>query len=183
MYGNKKMKNNIIELFIQYKYNLVFVVYVLATFIVIDNNSNFELTIKGIILFGLLLSLNKNEATKIFFIFYLLFCLIYCLFFIVYFFAHDESSANLANILFILSYIFFLPIYISISIIIIFKNTSVFFKNNFILFFSIILGSFLPYFGFERGLINMRYTTVDIFLFLLIILQLLVALYFYKKKA
>ena len=176
------MKNDILRIFKQYKYNLAFGIYFLLMFIVVNDNSNFELFIKGVILFGFLLLLNKKEITKIFFIFYFLFFISYFLFFISYFLVNDESSANLANFLFILSYLLFLPVYILASVIIIFKNLSIFLKNNLVLFSSIVISVLLPYFGYERGLDTMNYTRVDIFLFLLMVIQLLVIVYFNKIK-
>ncbi len=170
MFGSKLMENNFLKIIKQNKVKFILLLYFLLIMsILIDgNNSSFELLIKGIILFGFLVILEKKEITKIFFVFYFL--------------VNNEPNAHLANFLFILSNFLFLPMYLLTSIIIFFRNRFIFLQYNLVFFISIFIGFLLPFFGYERGISSMSYTKVDVFLFLLMFLQLLVSLYFYIKS-
>lgn len=184
MFGSKLMENNFLKIIKQNKVKFILLLYFLLIMsILIDgNNSSFELLIKGIILFGFLVILEKKEITKIFFVFYFLFFIFCFLFFIFYFLVNNEPNAHLANFLFILSNFLFLPMYLLTSIIIFFRNRFIFLQYNLVFFISIFIGFLLPFFGYERGISSMSYTKVDVFLFLLMFLQLLVSLYFYIKS-
>ncbi len=184
MFGSKLMENNFLKIIKQNKVKFILLLYFLLIMsILIDgNNSSFELLIKGIILFGFLVILEKKEITKIFFVFYFLFFISYFLFFVFYFLVNNEPNAHLANFLFILSNFLFLPMYLLTSIIIFFRNRFIFLQYNLVFFISIFIGFLLPFFGYERGISSMSYTKVDVFLFLLMFLQLLVSLYFYIKS-
>lgn len=173
------IKNKFIESFTSSRYYAYYALYLLLIFIAIDNNSNFELALKIGILFTFLVFLNKNELMKISLHFYSLFFINYFLFFILYFSANDESSKIFANMVFTLCLLIF-PGYLLVYLMVFLRYRIIFLKN---IFFNIsIFGTFiLPFFGYRSGTINMTYRLLDIFLFLLIIIQLLIILYDYIK--
>lgn len=174
------IKNKFTEIFMRDKCIIFYVLYALVPFIASDHNSTFELIIKLGVPFMFLFFLNKDEVVKILFTFYRLLFIGYFLFFILYFSANDESSKIFANMIFTLCLLIF-PGYLLVYLIVLLRYRMIFLKN---IFFNIsIFGTFiLPFLGYRSGTINMTYRSLDIFLFLLIVIQLLIILYDYIKN-
>ena len=173
------IKNNLTEVFIRDKHIIFYILYVFVPFIAHDHNSTFELIIKLGIPFMFLFLLTKDEVLKILFTFYRLLFIFYFLFFIFYFLANDESSKILANFIFMGCLLIF-PGYLLAYLMVCLRYKIFILKR---IFFNIsIFGTFiLPFFGYRSGTINMTYRSLDILLFLLIILQLIVHLYNHFK--
>ncbi len=171
------LKNKLQEVFTTYSYYTLYLLFILIT---LDNNSNLELMLKTGVSFAFLFFLNKSEVTKILLVFYRLFFILYLLFFISYFLADDESSKHLANTIYTLC-IFILPGYVLAYLVVLFRDKKNFLTN---IFFNIaIFISFvIPHLGYRSGIVNMTYTESDVFVFILILLQLIVHVYNYFKK-
>ena len=153
-------------------------IYIIFIFIYIDNNSNIEISFKVLILSIIILLLSKNESKKIFSIFHFLFFIFYFLFFIFYFSLDSESDKHITNFLFIIVSLLF-PIYSLVSLNIIRINYKYFLRYNGIFLVVVLIFFLRNSFGFESGIDNMIYTKLDIFLFILSLIQLVVTGYFF----
>jgi|GEM_PF-3300692 len=173
------LKNKIIFIIILYVYLILFS---------INDNSKTDILFQMGILAIALLQLNSSESKKIFVIFYTLFPIFYLLFFIQYLFISMLSSRQLVNALYLLDILLILvalllPMYILVALNLLANNCfREFLQYNVVYLVVILLFVSKDIFRFKTGIMNDRnYTGFDMVLFILSIIQVLLAMYFSKS--
>jgi len=175
----KILKNKIIFIIILYVYLILFS---------INDNSKTDILFQMGILAMALLQLNSNESKRIFIIFYILFSIFYLLFFIQYLFISMLSGRQLVSALHLLDILLILvalllPMYILVALNLLANNClREFLQYNVVYLVVILLFISKDIFGFKTGIMNdSNYTKFDIFLFILSIIQILLAMCFSKS--